>query len=557
MDNQRKKKKGKRPHKPQTPVVIQFSENDNAGKTTDAESYKKPVPGKKTVMQMPSFNGDDSDTISIKSLAKKSVTVIEETEDEESIDDNDIEFEDDTMGKDKPNAMPSVPSKPAVKFIEQPSKNDHLLSKQPKQQQPQQQKPKQQPLPKKKAGGDMKAKAYSMETPNGTSTYSVETSIAHLKDSFDFHTASRTPQFYDAEKINEIHNFLTQVTIHIKNNPFYMFASEVATSIGKMNESIFIHSTVQEIIRIITANGKLDVATSDYHKRFNMYAETIKNMNNILKTMPGTLQTGSSSSSHAEQLSLDQMTSMTETQRILHESFRNIKMVQNEMDILKKILTNANLYLSSKFYFSSTLISLINTAMGEINLAANADGFVDTSRKYDPEKIIASRPELRNQLAQLCGLIYNRNLINTGSRYVSEREALRNLTAIKNMAIIIKTTLSEDNNDVLESNTSGTGRILSAPPLSSPLIQDIPQLMQYSQGSVLVPPPNLQTVDPYSFLSTPPSPLVPNVPSFIPEYGSPTISSIYGTPSSMRSGGSKKRTELKMKYHIPKKYRQI
>jgi hypothetical protein len=556
MDSQRKKKKGKRQQKQPAPVLIQFSENDNAGKTTDAESYRKPVPGKKTVMQMPSLNADDSDTIPIKSMAKKSVNVIDETEDEESIDDNDIEFEDD-LGKDKPNPMPSVPSKPAVKFIEQPSKTDFILSK-PKQQPPQQKK---QPMPKKKAGGDMKAKAYSMETSTpGGSTYSVESSIAHLKDSFDFHTSSRTPQFYDAEKINEIHNFLTQVTIHIKNNPFYMFASEVATSIGKMNESIFIHSTVQEIIRIITANGKLDAATSDYHKRFNMYAETIKSMNNILKTMPNSFAGASSSST--EQLSLDQITSMTETQRILHENFRNIKMVQNEMDILKKILTNANLYLSSKFYFSSTLISLINTAMGEINLAADADGFVDTSRKYDPEKIIASRPELRNQLAQLCGLIYNRNLINTGSRYVTEREALRNLTAIKNMALIMKESLSRSENDDLLDDGLTRSTPIAQSPLFSYTTPEMPQLMQYAQESIFAPPPGIQAVDPYaSFLRTP-SPLMPSTSAQpIPEYGSPTVTNIYGTPSSMRSSGTKKRyetqTQLKLKYHIPKKYRQI
>ncbi len=544
--NATSKKKKKNQKKKQTgPIIIQLSENDNGGKTTDVEQ-KKPQSGKKTVMTMPSFTGDESDTISIKMTQKQPVKTIDS--DEDSFDDNDFEFEDDFNGKDKPNP---VPSKPIVKFTEQPSKTDHLLSKkQPQKAKPQQ---KQKPLPKKKAGAEMKAKVYSMETPadSGIShTGSIETSIASLRDNFDFSSGSRTPQFYDTEKINEIHNFLTNVTIHIKNNPFYMFATETATSIGKMNETMFIHSSVQDIIRIITANGKLDTSMSDYHKRFNMYSNTIKNMMSLIKTFGNVPQSLLDSSSYGEQIVEDHLFLVSETQKAIHDSFKSVKVIQNEMEILKKILISANPYLSSKFYFSSTLIALVNTAIVEIQNMTDSSGIVNTTRKYDPEKIIALRPDLRNQLAQLCAHIYNRNNINTGQRYVSDREARRNLAAVQNMTLVMKKALEQDD-DMLADN----GAMMLSTPVSSSLI--VPQMMQYSQESIFEPPsfmgystPSSSSQQQYLGMMMPQTTLSPPA---IPEYGSPSVSQVYGTPTRIRSS-AKKRGQSSSEFYVPSKY---
>lgn len=533
LSNKKKKRKQKRPQQKQTgPIIVQLSENDNGGKTTDMDA-----PTSKVVMKMPSFTGDDSDTLAIKMNSKPQTSILDS--EEESFSDNDIEFED--TFKDRPNP---VPSKPFVKFIDQPSKTDHILSKaqKPPPQKPSQPQPKQKQQTKKRAGSEMKAKVHSIDMPMGNDDLqisSVQTAISAIKDGFDFNAYDRTPQFYNSEKISQIHNFLDVVIMHIKNNPYYMFAAETATSIGKANETFFIHSTVQEIIRIITANGKMGTATSNHIKRFEMYSNAIKSIISATKSFGTIPNEVFQSSQYNDQIIADHLTTISESQKALHESFKNLKIIQNEMEIIDKILKGANLYLSSRFYFSSSLIALVNSAMVEIHNVTDAEGNSQPDRRYSSDSIITYRPELRNQLAQLCSLIYNKNKINAGDRYVSDREARRNLAAIQNAALVMKFALSTDD-DMLDESSSPFAGSSSTASTPSPLY--VPQLVQSQESIFEMPTPYITSLQSTPTIMTPPSPL---------EYGTPL--DMFNTPSrSPRSSGKKKRPPNEI--YIPGKY---
>jgi len=492
------------------------------------------APTPKTVVMMPSFTGDESD-VCIKTKPMRN-------SDDDSFSDNDIEIEE--TFRDRPNQMPS---KPFVKIIEQSSKTDHILAKAKKptpQPAPQKQQKKPPPQQKKRAGSEMKAKVYSMEMPHSNGgadddeqVTSVQTAITALKDGFDFTAVDRTPQFYNAERIGQIHAFLDTVIMHIKNNPYYTFAAETATSIGKGNETFFIHSTVQEIIRIITANGKLNGVMSNYTKRFEMYSSQIKFMMSAIKTLGDVPASLLQSSTESDQILADQLSTISESQKMIQESFRNIKNIQNEMEIINRIVVHANIYLSSRFYFSSSLNSLINTAMNEIHNTTDADGLLDP-RRYSPDLIIRLRPELRNQLAQLCSYVYNRNIIGTGNRYVSDREARRNLASIQNMAIIMKNALRQDNemlDQPLPIQYPETPYAIT--PAST---YASPQLIQTPQESVFETPRSYQSLT---------SPTIMTPPQML-EYGSQMESMFFmPTPRTPRASGKKKR-----QLYVPEKY---
>ena len=397
---------------------------------------------------------------------------------------------------------------------------------------------KQQPFQKQKAGADIKPKMYHSQGTSSSSYSSnhdeFSSNVVSVRDTISEIGSGNLTQFYSSEKIDEMYQFMSDIIIQMKNNPFYIFATEVATNINKP-ETMFIHTSVQEIIKIINMSSKNTSSGQTNEKKFKIYFDIIKNMNTILKNNAKYYSSHTSGPSYT--VDIDALNNLTEAQKLMYESMQNIRKAQFEMEMIKKIIIHGNIYLSSKFFFSSSILTLINTAMNKIEKTTDEYGIID-HRNYDPEKIIISKPRIRNKLAELCGHLYNRNMINSANRPTTGKDAERNANAIEETTLELKSMLSDDGDDVQ--------------------IDDFAVI--YNRSSIISPITNTPTT-PFDQSLFPLSGFGDIPSSQNEEEYSNNIPTISSRLQSEISSGHKKRSSLSSsqkritRYHVPKKYR--
>lgn len=576
----KQKKKNKKSHgfKPQNKphgggqMLMQFSENETGDKTTtDAESFKRNLPKatlSPTVMSFKSIDGSDVETLHMKKKthhSNKNVSTIMDDDDFDlslSMSDNDIDY----GAEEAKDTILKAPEKKVVigKIKEKPVKSDDILPSKPKsiikqpsnQQQPQQQKAQGKKTtfqtPKKKAGGEMKMKMFSTQDQAGTvSTIQHQALRESLSDVGS--KVSTQPSFYNDEKIHEIYTFLNDITTYIKTNPFYVFAAAVATAASK-KETYFIRNTVQDLINVITGNGRISAITNDYNKRFITYAETLKNVNHILKSSSLTpTSISSSSTSDISDLTSERNANITEAELALRESLRRMKMIQEEMDTIKRLIVNGNSFISSKFYYSQDLISLVNTIITEVQLLPNDDGFV-SPRRYNADKIIVFKEMIRTKLAEVCAMKFSSYSMMNASRPTA-RYLQTNLNRLYNENMLKLKEMLDVDDDVLDDEIS---------PLSQTFQPFLPfpeSFITSSETTPLTPfvpqtSPAISSQEPPLIISQPPT-----SPFTSPIVGATTLSSPVGlfsvSPLSSQRSSGKKRTifATTKSFHVPKRFR--
>lgn len=413
-------------------AIIQFSDIETGDKTTtDAEFLKKkPAPNKPPTPLKTGIIDDDLDL----SL---------------SMSDNDVDY-----GAEEAKDTSLKPTEQKMvtfgKFKEkQPISNDILSSKPqpppPQQQQKSQTKKKpanHQPYPqKKKAGGEMKMRTFSTQDQAGSIAFVEHEQLKEALTDIGGKVSTQ-PSFYNDEKIHEIYTFLNDIVSYIKTNPFYIFAAAVATGCSK-HESYFIRNTVQDLIKIITANGKLSSITDDYHKRFQSYSNALKNVNHILKSSTVSPLGITSTSTDTSDISAERSANITEAELVMRENLKRMRMVQDEMDTIKRIIINGNPFISSKFYYSQDLISLVNSVITDVQLLPNDEGIVST-RRYSPDKIIVLRPMTRAKLAEVCALTFSRYAMINGSRPTAKYLQTTSTLLLNENMLKLKEMLSTD-----------------------------------------------------------------------------------------------------------------
>jgi len=573
----KQKKKSKKTHgfKPQNKstgggqMLMQFSENENGDKTTtDAESFRKNMPKatlSPTIMSFKSIDGSDVETLQMKKRTNKNnVPTIMDDDDFDvslSMSDNDIDY----GAEEAKDTVLKAPEKQVVisKIKEKPVKSDDILPSKPKsimkpnnnnqpQQKPAQGKKTSFQTPKKKAGGEMKMKMFSTQDQAGTVSMVQHQSLKESLSDIGS-VVSTQPSFYNDEKIHDIYTFLNDIVTYIKTNPFYVFAAAVATAASK-KETYFIRNTVQDLINVITGNGRLNAISNDYNKRFITYSETLKNVNHILKSSSlSPTSIASSSTSDISDLTSERSANITAAELALRESLRRMKMIQEEMDTIKKLIINGNSFISSKFYYSQDLISLVNTIITEVQLLPNDDGFV-SPRRYSPDKIIVFKEMIRTKLAEVCAMKFSTYSMMNASRPTA-RYLQTNLNRLYNENMLKLKEMLDVDDDVLDDEIS---------PLSLPFQSFLafPESFLTSSSSS---PPETPPVTP--FIPTPPiitsQPISqpPTSPFSSPIIGATTLNSPVGlfsiSPlSSQRSAGKKRAIFATTKsFHVPKRFR--
>lgn len=566
----KQKKKSKKQHgfKPQHKpngggqMLMQFSENENGDKTTtDAESFRRNLPKatlSPTVMSFKSIDGSDVESLQMSKKPSKNTSALMDDDFDLSLSmsDNDIDY----GAEEAKDTILKAPEKKVVisKIKEKPIKSDDIISKpepapttkpapQHQQQQQKAQGKKTQQQPKKKAGGEMKMKMFSTQDQAGTVSMIQHQS---LKESLSDvgSVVSSHPSFYNDEKIHEIYTFLNDIVTYIKTNPFYIFAAAVATAASK-KETYFIRNSVQDLINVITGNGRLNAISNDYNKRFMAYAETLKNVNHILKSTSIAPLPITSTSSDISELTTERNAHITEAELALRESLRRMKMVQDEMDTIKKLIINGSSFISSKFYYSQDLISLVNTIITEVQLLPNDEGFV-SPRRYSPDKIIIYKEMIRTKLAEVCALKFSSYSMMNASRPTA-RYLQTNLNRTYNESMLRLKEMLETDDDVLDDETLPLGLSLSFLPFPESFVAS-------SEPTPVTPFVSPPIASPALITSQEPS--LPQSPLASP-IGATTLSSPIGyfstSPLSSRQATGKKRVIISSTkaFHVPKRFR--
>jgi len=203
-------------------------------------------------------------------------SVVQDNSEPEEFDDLDVEYpdiEDDYMQKEKPLSISHIINvKPKTTTLTSdytvtPKKTTQIQSEKNVGKKPPPKKAKS--FPKKKSGGSMKSQLYNArdDSPREISSLASGESITpdnpnYLRSVFDTISNPSEISFHDFDQIDKIYDVIVNAIIHLRNNPFYMFAVEVATSTGRKSE-YYIQSGLQQIFRILTIDGKQNQMTNN------------------------------------------------------------------------------------------------------------------------------------------------------------------------------------------------------------------------------------------------------------------------------------------------------
>lgn len=536
-----KKKKSKSGKKAGGELFFQVGD-ESSFQTTDTE--RKLNAGKKSSYI---FNvGNDSEAPVAKKKTnddiRNNMTPEVSPDDELSFSDLDAEYADDFYTAPDPKSIPSKSNITSKSIVSAESKSDSLLKKSsskknvdppkeaPADKTPYQSKPKSannsNTNPKKKSGGKMKADVYSarQEDPPRFGELSHDTS--YLRQTLNPVSADVADvTFANYESIDRVYNDIIKSVIALRNNEYYMFAVEVANNVGRKSE-YYIQSGLQEIFRLMTIDNKQSQINSNYSRQIKTYFDNIKTINRTLKTV---LHYHHSHRLEPSSAFLDEISAASSVyQKKIAESLKIVSDIQNEMRITVQLMKNSHLFLNLKFFYSAELQAMINNAMNQIENLRDENGRIISTRKYDPQKIIKTKPSESNSLALLCAQIHNLRTMEQGSRPVTRYllEDVRN--SISELKINLNESLSKYD-DILEDERNiqfDFSEIYELFPLSQ---QPIESAMVTSQTSG-------QEVE--EDLLQPPASL------FTP------------FPSQQSSGrkSSKSRTNIN-KYYVPKRYR--
>lgn len=498
-NNNNKKKTKKQKSKPNTnknseQTLLQFSEFENDDKTTtDAEFLnKKPIkpslakkqpvvnnnPNSNIILDFDDNNIiDDSKQIQTKRQPQLPPSTFINTDDFDlSLSDNDIDYGQEEMKDTSLKPSSSTVPEPKVTFskikekqsksnsiipTKKPSAPNHVneVNHQKMKSQGKKEISNNNQKPKKKAGSEMTMQSY------GSSSKTQDLIEKNIQLSSDITNVGRNALsnsfYYNDEKMLQINSLLSNMIQFIKSNPYYIFASSVATACSK-NETYFIRNTAQELIKIITSNGRNAISSSGLDKSFEQQLGVLKSINFLLSSMnTGARFVTGPDRGTSRQSSIDIDTSssidissgqsgeiVSDAEKLLRENLTKIRILQTEIDAIRNIIIKGNIFLSLEFYLSQDLISLVNSVITNVQLLPDDNGIIST-RTYNPNKIIELQPMIRNKLAELCALTFSNYGMINASRPTTKFLHVSSKNIYNENMLLLKKML-EANDDVLD-----------------------------------------------------------------------------------------------------------
>lgn len=611
FNNNNNKKKNKKPKskpsagKNSEQTLLQFSEFENDDKTTtDAEFLtKKPI--KPSLAKKPASSNninsnsniildfddnlmDAGNNNQIKTEKQKKLppsTYINTDDFDLSLSDNDIDYgqeeQKDTTLKPSSSISASEPKVTFSKIKEKQSKSSSIIPNkqdktakqtppkiQPSNNEINNQKTKSQGKkgysgmkPKVKAGSEMVMQSF------GSSSRSVDLVSNNMQLNADITNIGKNSMnnsfYYNDEKMIQINALLSEMIRFIKSNPYYIFASSVATACSK-NETYFIRNSAQELIKIITSNGKSAISSSGLDKSFEQQLGVLRSINFILSSLnPGVRLSGASTRRRGSESIIldtpqpysDELPSLqtgeiiSEAEQLLRENLAKIRILQSEIDTIKNIIIKGNVFLSLEFYLSQDLISLVNTVITNVQLLPDDNDNI-SDRRYNPNKIIELKPMIRNKLAELCALTYSTYGMLNASRPTTKFLHVSSKNIYNENMLLLKKMLEEDN-DVLDDDYIRPAlNQMNRFDYSSPYF-DISPSPSPSPFSPYIPPIQPQQTETERILTMPP------VQEYTPTTPPQDIFSPFSPSVFMRSEGKKKKrlASSKKYYTVPKRFR--